>query len=139
MADVSRNLVRQDTHVSDQQFPIDEQGHEGSFDRRVSHLLAGETDLLRMYAEQLLETGSISIERAGGVLTGQFTGPAWRCHGFLSWHRRPGLDIDATAADGSHSGGHGPTVTKYHDRPGLVDEISHTLAVFLAGLDEDAC
>jgi hypothetical protein len=117
---------------------FDEQGHEDSFDRRVSHLLAAEADLLRMYAEQLLETGAISIDRSGGALTAQFSGPAWRCHGFLSWHRRPGLDIDATAADGSHSGAHGPMVTKYHDRPGLVHEISDSLAVFFAGLDQDA-
>ncbi|MGN6682022.1 MAG: hypothetical protein ACTHKL_30025 [Streptosporangiaceae bacterium] len=125
--------------MSDDEFPTDEQGYEDDpFDRRVSRLLAAEADLLRMYAEQLLETGAISIERSGGILTGQFSGPAWRCHGFLSWHRRPGLDLDATAATGSYSGCQGPMVTKYHDRPGLVQEISHSLAVFLAGLDEHA-
>jgi hypothetical protein len=53
------------------------------------------------YAEQMLMTASIAIERAGGVLTAQVTGSAWRYHGFLTWHRRPRLDIDATAANGS--------------------------------------
>ena len=84
--------------------PSDERDAEDPFDRRWSHMLDAEADLLRMYAEQLLMTGSISIERAGGVLTAQFTGPAWRYHGFLTWHRRPGLDIDAAAANGSYNG-----------------------------------
>ena len=93
---------------------------------------------LRSYAEQLLTTGSISIGRAGGVLTAQFTGPVWRYHGFLSWHRRPVLDIDATAAHGSYSGAHGATVNKYRDRGGLIREVMLQRVVSLAFLEEDA-
>ena len=124
--------------MGDNDSPDDDRDAGDAFDRRWSHLLGAEADLLRRYAEQLLTTGSISIERAGGVLTAQFKGPVWRSHGFMSWHRRPGLDIDATAANGSYSGAYGAMVNKYRDRAGLIREIMLQLAVFLAGLEEDA-
>jgi hypothetical protein len=73
---------------------------DSAFDRRWLHLLDAEADLLRRHAEQLVTTGSISIARAGGVLTVQFIGPVWRRHGVLTWHRRSALDVDATAANG---------------------------------------
>lgn len=111
---------------------------DSAFDRRWLHLLDAEADLLRGYAEQLLTTGSISIARAGGVLTAQFTGPVRRSHGFMGWHRRSGLDIDATAANGSYSGAHGAMVNKDRDRAGLIREIMSQLAVFIAGLEEKA-
>jgi hypothetical protein len=109
---------------------------EDPFDRRWSRILDTEADLLRVHAAQLLMTGSISIERAGGVVTARFTGPAWRHHGFLAWHRRPGLDIDAVGANGSYNGARGPMVARYRDRAGLVDEIMFQLAVHLACLEE---
>ncbi len=84
----------------------DEPDAEDPFDRRVSDLLDAEADRLRMYAEQLLMAGSISIDRAGGLLMARFRGPAWRNHGFLSWHRRraaqhPGFGV-LTCPDGWH-------------------------------------
>jgi hypothetical protein len=124
--------------VNDDREPLsDERDTEDPFDRPWSHLLDAEAGLLRMYAEQLLMTGSISIERAGGVLRARFTDPAWRYHGFLTWHRRPGLEIDATAANGSYHGVHGPMVTKNRDRASLVDEIMLQLAIHVACLDEE--
>jgi hypothetical protein len=124
--------------VDDNESPDDGRDGEDAFDRRWSHLLDAEADLLRTYAERLLTTGSISIERAGGVLTAQFTGPVWRYHGFMSWHRRPLLDVDATAANGNYSGAHGAMVNKYRDRADLIREVMLQLAVSLAGLEEDA-
>lgn len=115
--------------MDDDESPDDGQDAGDAFDRRWSHLLDAEADLLRRYAEQLLATGSISIVRAGGVLSAQFTGPVWRNHGFMSWHRRPGLDIDATAGNGNYSGAHGAMVNKYRDRGGLIREVMGQLAV----------
>ena len=125
-------------NVDDEEVLDDGRDADDAFDRRWSHLLDAEADLLRRYAEQLLTSGSITIERAGGVLTAQFTGPAWRHHGFMSWHRRPGLDVDATAANGGYSGAHGAMVYKYRDRGGLIREVMLQLAVSLAFLEEES-
>ena len=133
--DVSR--AGRNMSVDDNESLDDGQEAGDAFDRRWSNLLDAEADL-RSYAEQLLTTGSISIGRAGGVLTAQFTGPVWRYHGFMSWHRRPVLDIDATAAHGSCSGAHGATVNKYRDRGGLIREVMLQRVVSLAFLEEDA-
>jgi len=120
----------------DHEFSVEEpDAGDDPFDRRWSRILDAEADLLRRYVEQLLMTGSISIKRAGGVLTAKLTGPVWRSHGFLSWHRRPGLDIDAVAANGSHSSAHGPMVTRNRDRAGLTHEITFKLAIHLAYLE----
>ncbi len=124
--------------VDDKGSPDDDRDADDAFDGRWSHLLDAEADLLRRYAERLLTTGSISIGREGGVLTAQFTGPAWRYHGFMSWHRRPGLDIDATAANGNYSGAHGAMVNKYRDRGGLIREVMLQLAVSLAFLEQES-
>jgi hypothetical protein len=119
--------------------PGDEQDAEDQFDRRVSDILDAEADQLHRYAEQLLTTGAISIERRAGQVTARFSRPAWRRHGFLAWHRRPVLEIESAAANGSYgSTGHVPMVTKYRNRSGVIDEIVLQLAFQLAELEEGA-
>lgn len=111
---------------------------DDSFDRRWSQVLDAEADLLRGYAERLLASGSISIERPAGVVTARFRGPVWRHRGLLTWRRRPELSIDAVQADSSrHAGAHGPMVSKYRDYANLIDEIMLDLAVHLVWLEED--
>jgi hypothetical protein len=117
----------------------DERGSGDVFDRRWSNLLDTEADLLREQAMILIETGALSIERPAGTVTAQFSPPAWRQHGTLAWHRRPGLDIEAKPAgdSGRRAGAHGPMVSKYGDRANLIKEVTLTLAVHLAWLEED--
>ena len=111
---------------------------EDPFDRRVQAILDTEEDQLRDYAERLVTAGAIRIERGDGTVTARFSCPAWRYQGFLSWHRRPGLEIEAAAADGSRSTAHGPMVTKYHDRVGVIREVVLQLAFSFASLEEEA-
>jgi hypothetical protein len=117
----------------------DEPDSGDAFDRRRSDLLDVEADLLREHAERLIATGSISIERATGMVTARFRGPVWRYHGGAAWHRRPELDIEAIPADdsGRRAWSHGPTVSKYRDRANLINEIVLTLSLYLAWLDDD--
>ena len=128
------------THVTgDHGSPGDEQDAEDQFDRRVSDILDAEADQLHRYAEQLLTTGVISFERRTGKMTARFSRPAWRRHGFLAWHRRPVLEIESAATDGSSgSTWHGPMVTNYRDRSDMIDEIVLQLAFQLAELEEEA-
>jgi hypothetical protein len=119
--------------------PGDEQGAEDPFDRRVQAILVAEEDRLQGYAEQLVTTGAICIERQAGTVTARLSRPGWRYRGVLSWHRRPGLEIEAVAADGSYrSGAHGPMAAKYHDRVGMIREVVLQLAFLFAALDEEA-
>jgi hypothetical protein len=121
----------------------DDQGNEQEaydpFDRRVNAVLDAEAGLLQEQAELLLATGSISIKRPAGVVTIQLKGPAWRRTDVLTARRRHLIDLDAVSADGSgrRAGAHGPMVAKPGDRDALVREITLTLAVHLAWLDED--
>jgi hypothetical protein len=123
--------------VTENETASGDQDGQDPFDRRVSDVLNAEAGQLRAYAEQLLATGSLSIERAGGVVTAHFSGPVWRSHGFLSWHRRPRLDIEAAAVNGSRSSARGPMVAKVGDRDGLMDEITLHLAFSLAFLEDE--
>jgi hypothetical protein len=109
------------------------------FDRRVSEVLAAEEGSLGEWAERLIETGSLSIERPSGTVSARLRGPALRCRGVLTWQWRPELDIASASADGSsrRSSARGPTAARYRDRAGLTDEIVLTLATHIAGLDED--
>jgi hypothetical protein len=117
----------------------DEQEAEDPFDRRVQAILDAQEDQLGHYAERLLTTGAIRVERRAGTVTARLRRPAWRYHGFLTWHRRPGLEIEAVAADGSHrSGAHGPMAAKYHDRGNVIREVVLQLAFHLAALEEEA-
>lgn len=119
--------------------PGDEQGAEDPFDRRVQAILAAEEDQLRDYADLLVTTGAIRIERPAVTVTARFSRPAWRYHGVLSWHRRPGLEFEAVAADGSYrSGSHGPMTSTYHDRAGMIREVVLQFAFLFAALDEEA-
>lgn len=115
-----------------------EQG-EDAFDRRWSHMLDAEADLLRGYAERLVATGSLSIERPAGAVTARFWGPVWRYRSLLTWHRRPELEIVAVPAhrSGWSRAGPGPMVSKYRDRANLIHEIMVQLALQLTRLDED--
>ena len=117
----------------------DEPDSGDAFDRRVGSVLDEEADLLGEQAEFLLASGSISVERPAGVVTARFRRPVWRQTGFLTWHRRPGLDIDAMPADdsGRRAWEHGPMVAKYRDRAALLREITLKLAIYLAWLEED--
>jgi hypothetical protein len=118
--------------------PGNEQGAEDSFDRRVQAILTAEEDQLRDYTDLLVTTGVIRIERPVGAVTARFSRPAWRYHGFLSWHRRPGLEFEAVAADGSYrSGSHGPMTARYRDRASLIREVVLQLAFCLAALEEE--
>jgi hypothetical protein len=109
------------------------------FDRRVGSILGEEADLLCELAESLLVAGAISIERPAGVVTARFRRPAWRQAGFLTWHRRPRLDIEAMPVDdsGRRSWERGPMVTKYRDRAGVLEEITLKLAIYLAWLEDN--
>ena len=124
----------------------EEHEHEGdepdsgdAFDRRRSDLLDAEADLLREYAERLIATGSLSIERPAGMVTARLRGPVWRYHGGGAWPRRPGLDIEAIPADdpGRRAWSHGPMVAKYRNRSNLINEIVLKLSLYLACLDDD--
>lgn len=119
--------------------PGDEQYAEDPFDRRVQAILVAEEDQLRDYAERLVTTGAICIERLAGTVTARFSRPGWRYRGVLSWRRRPGLEIEAVAAHGSYRGGaHGPMAAKYHDRAGMIREVVLQLAFLCAALEEEA-
>jgi hypothetical protein len=117
----------------------DEPDSGDAFDRRWSDLLDAEADLPREHAEQLIANGSISVERPAGLVRARFRGPVWRYHGGGSWHRRPGLDIEATRADdsGRRASSHGPMAAKYRDRANLINEIMLTLSLYLAWLEDD--
>ena len=118
--------------------PGDEQGAEDPFDRRVQAILVAEEDQLLDYAERLVTTGAICIERRGGTVTARLSRPAWRYRGVLSWHRRPELEIEAVAADGSRrSGSGGPMAAKYHDRANMIREVALHLAFLFADLEEE--
>jgi hypothetical protein len=110
-----------------------------AFDRRRSHLLDAEAELLRDQAERLIATGSVSIHRPDGMVTARFRRPAWRYHGGAAWHRRPWLDIEGIPADdsGRRASTHGPMVAKYRDRTHLLDEIIMQLSLYLAWLEDD--
>jgi hypothetical protein len=117
----------------------DEPDSGDPFDRRVGSILEEEADFLDEQAELLLAGGSISVERPAGVVTAQFRRPAWRQTGFLTWHRRPGLDIDAMPADdsGRRAWQHGSMVARYRDRAAVLREITLKLAIYLAWLEVD--
>jgi hypothetical protein len=110
------------------------------FDRRVSEVLAAEESDLGEYAERLIATGSLSIERPSGTVTAQFRGPAARYRGVLTWQWRPELSIVAATAgdEPRRSGARGPTAARYRDRAGLIDEIVLTLAMQIAWLDDES-
>ena len=123
----------------DRGVPGDEQHAEDPFDRRVQAILSAEEDELRRYAERLLTTGVICVERRAGTVTARFSRPGWRHRGFLTWHRRPGLEIEAAAADGSYrSGAHGAMAEEYRDRASVIREVVLQLAFHLAALEEEA-
>jgi hypothetical protein len=113
---------------------------EDPFDRRVSDILDAEADLLREQALLLLATGSISVGRSAGTVTAQFSRPVWRHRGPLTWRRRPEYHLRAEPADGSgrHASEHGPMDARHGDRVALINEITLSLAVNLAWLEEDA-
>ena len=119
--------------------PGDEEGAEDPFDRRVQAILVAEEDQLRGYAERLVMTGAIRIERLTGTVTARFSRTRWRFHGVLSWHRRPGLEIEAVAVGDSYRGSaHGPMAAKFDDRAGVIRELVLQLAFFFAALEEEA-
>jgi hypothetical protein len=110
-----------------------------ALDRRRSELLEQEAEQLRDYAERLIASGSLSIQRPRGTVSAHFRGPVWRYHGGGVWHRRPELAIEGIPADnsGRHASANGPMVSKYRDRANLVWEISSQLSIYLAWLEDD--
>jgi hypothetical protein len=123
--------------MGDREPPSSGQDDSSPFDRLWADTLDAEADLLRTYAENLVATGSIVIERPFGVVTARFSGSARSHRGILGWHRRPRLDIDAVRADGSGGSTHEPMVAKFDDHAKLIREIMLHLALYLAYLQEE--
>ena len=98
-----------------------------AFDRKVGAVLDAEAGLLGEKSEQLLATGSVSIERPAGVLNASLRPPHW-------W--RPGvLRQSAVRKDGATSSGVLP-LGRTMDATFLLSQITLQLAVSIAWLDE---
>jgi hypothetical protein len=103
---------------------------DDAFDRRVGQVLDEQGALLEEQADLLIATGSISVQRPTGVLTGHLRPPAW-------W--RPGeLVVRTVSTAGASACGRIPLGhAAYRDHAGLRSEIRLQLAVHLAGLEEE--
>ena len=98
-----------------------------TFDHKVAEVLDAEAGLLRHKSEQLLATGSVSIERPAGVLKAALRPPRlWR----------PGVFQDcAVREDGGTSSGVVP-LGRTMDVTSVLSQITLQLAVGIAWLDE---
>ena len=98
-----------------------------AFDRKVGEVLDAEEGLLRRKSEQLLATGSASIERPAGVLKATLRPPRrWRPGVFRGW---------AIREDGRTSRGVVP-LGRTMDATSVLSQITLQLAVSIAWLDE---
>jgi hypothetical protein len=114
--------------ADDQERPEDQQDVDDPFDRHVGKVLDEEAELLREQSDLLIATGSISLQRPTGVLTGHLRPPSWR--------RRGELEVRTVAAGSSGSARIPLSHAEYRDHARLHSEIRLQLAVQLAWLEE---
>jgi hypothetical protein len=114
--------------ADDRERPEDGQDVDDAFDRRVGEVLDVEAGLLREQSDLLIATGSISVPRPTGVLTGQLRRPTW-------W-RRGELEVCAVTAGSSGSARIPLSHAACRDHARLHREITLQIAVQLAWLEE---
>lgn len=114
--------------AKDRGHPADGEDVDDAFDRRVGEILEHDAALLREQTELLITTGSLSVKRPAGVLTGHLRPPTW-------W-RRGELLLHTATADGSGSGRIPLSRAEYHDQSALRSEIKLQIAVQPAALEQ---